>query len=365
VFKESEKIRMCKAGLWCINKKLFINSQQIGNLAVGHRLIRGKEYLSKEMLEKTLKDYPVEPNEIEKFKKLLNDVCVVDENAFNEKILDEFTLIENYLLADRKRVAQLEKDYNQLNYLAANLGHQFLLPVQAIVAISRNLEIDLKKNNKNHEYLVQMAQDILTETRKLAFTADNIRGLIAGDADIHRYEFRTTNIAPLIDDTIKLFSKEAIQKGVIIKDPIFKLYPNPELRLSEPHLRQVFFNLMSNAVKYSFRKAEGSERYITILCEPDHQDGRKGFSIKISNYGVGITSNELKEKIYERGYRGELTRDFSRIGSGLGLSIVKKIIEDHRGKVELSCEIRGVREPGRQSAPYLTTAKIFLPIKGP
>jgi two-component system phosphate regulon sensor histidine kinase PhoR len=92
-------------------------------------------------------------------------------------------------------------------------------------------------------------------------------------------------------------------------------------------LKQVFDNLIRNAVKYS----GGSK--IELIVE----EGDEDVTIKIRDNGVGIPQSEL-DRVFERFYRTEKVRSSNVSGTGLGLAIVKHIIEAHGSKVTVNSE---------------------------
>lgn len=102
--------------------------------------------------------------------------------------------------------------------------------------------------------------------------------------------------------------------------------PNLEISVDPDRLQQVFINLMSNAVKYS--KENGR-----ILMETFEGEGIVGILIK--DNGKGIPKEELPY-IFERFYRADKSRNRMTGGAGIGLTIVKSIVEAHGGKVKVS-----------------------------
>jgi len=166
----------------------------------------------------------------------------------------------------------------------------------------------------------------------------------------------------IILDTVRLFRKEATKKGTILEDPIIsKNLFSSIIEISEPHIRQVLFNLIHNAVKYSYQSTSQSNRYVRIYCKEYVQKKpyKEFYRVEISNYGVGITPEELlKELIFKDGYRGILSRDRSRIGSGFGLGRVKEIVEAHNGKMKIKSRLVG---HDSKIDPYITTVIICIP----
>ena len=116
-----------------------------------------------------------------------------------------------------------------------------------------------------------------------------------------------------------------------------------------------FNNLYSNAVKYSYTGMAKKERYITTECDEEILGGQKYFSMDVSNFGVGILQDEIdSEKIYIPGYRGILSLDRNRTGSGVGLYLIREVIvRIHNGKIEIVSE--------NKESGYLTTVKVMIP----
>ena len=235
-----------------------------------------------------------------------------------------------------------------------HLVHAVLMPIQSIVADAENLFTESPDNSE----LKEIAEDVLQETIKLSFIVENILRSLIEERDEYKHKFSNVNIYPIIKDTVDLFRKQAKRKGIIINNPVETNVPTSYVEMVEPHIKQVFFNLMHNAVKYSYTSTKDRERYITVNCT----SYRNFYCVEISNYGIGVMPDELT-KIFEPGYRGKLTRDRQRTGSGFGLSTAKSLIEKiHHGKIEVESEQTGF---GQEIDPYKTTVKCCIPFTQP
>ena len=104
--------------------------------------------------------------------------------------------------------------------------------------------------------------------------------------------------------------------------------------------RQVYYNLIDNAIKYSgnSRKIEISLALQGDLC------------ISIRDFGIGIERKDL-DKIFDRFYRSEESQKLGIKGSGIGLTLVKRIVEAHEGRVKVESQ------PGKGTVIY-----IYLPV---
>jgi two-component system phosphate regulon sensor histidine kinase PhoR len=110
----------------------------------------------------------------------------------------------------------------------------------------------------------------------------------------------------------------------------------------EARLREVFDNLLDNAVKYSSKSGE-------IRLEADRAGDQ--IALSVSDDGIGISQEDLP-RIFERFYRADKARSRELGGTGLGLAIVKHIAQLHGGRVEAESEL------GRG-----TTIRVVLPLK--
>jgi signal transduction histidine kinase len=123
-------------------------------------------------------------------------------------------------------------------------------------------------------------------------------------------------------------------------------------------------NLLHNAIKYSWRRERSSPAWVEIrVYRQDHR-----VCIAFENWGVPISAREIEEgMIFELGYRGTLSTDRGRLGTGVGLTDTRDIVHKHRG--EIVVESRPARpwgpdDPDREEyyrQPFLTTFTICLP----
>jgi len=360
-FDIGDGLQLSPIGLWCLSMPLIAKQETIGIITVGYVLIKGKEAESKSILKQSLHAKGSSPAEIEYFLNLLESIGAIDEGKFNEKFLRELCLVGKYIEAYRQRETKEEERFNNIKNLSQNLAHQFLLPIQSILANSENImkEYDSLNAICRTVEMMDMIHDIFLEVQKLALSADNLRNWVSLEHDIYRYDFSRSSIFPIIMDSINLFRKEANYRNITINDPHIIGDAVPLLKISQEHLKRVFYNLLNNAIKYSFDGSPSHKRFIDITCKysGDH------YVIEISNYGIGMLPEEIESgKIFEVGYRGKLAKDRNRYGSGLGLSSVKKITEDHGGDITVKSIPMSSKHDQMFYQPYLNTISISLPL---
>ena len=218
----------------------------------------------------------------------------------------------------------------------STVSHEFKSPLTSIRQMSEMLFNEkIKTESRKKEYYEIM----LEQSERLSHLIDNILDFSKIEEGKKAFRFEKTNLTELIDHVKLVFQKSIANEGFSVSSSISETLP--ELVIDKEAIQQVLYNLLDNAYKYS-----GESKNIEIIVEST------GDSIKmnVKDFGIGI-SREDQNKIFDRFFRGgnELTRSVK--GSGIGLTIVKKIIEAHHGTVSLDSI------PGKG-----TTFQVTLPI---
>jgi signal transduction histidine kinase len=145
----------------------------------------------------------------------------------------------------------------------------------------------------------------------------------------HSFRFSEVKLDAIVSDVVKEFENSARRNG---KTVVWSATPEdfPFIPANAEGLRQVFINLIDNAIKYS---GEGGE--VSVSLEAD--DSKKVVFARVSDTGPGIPQEDW-ERIFVRGYRVEDARDRKpkEVGQGLGLYIAKLIVEKHKGRISVA-----------------------------
>lgn len=144
--------------------------------------------------------------------------------------------------------------------------------------------------------------------------------------------FKKTNLSTLIKDQVELLRPFAKDKKVKIKT---KLDKDVFAKIDSMYLGQAIFNLLDNAVKYSALN-EKKKPEVTILLTQEKRNVR----IDVVDNGIGIPKDKLNH-IFDRFYRVDKGRSRKAGGFGLGLSIVKRIIDKHNGEITVESDNTG------------------------
>jgi signal transduction histidine kinase len=207
----------------------------------------------------------------------------------------------------------------------SNVSHELRTPLASIRVFGEFLKLGrVKEPGKIREY----GEYIETESRRLTQLINNILDFSKIESGQKTYHFESTDAEHVVLDTLKTFEVVLEQNGFSVKleRPDRRL---PQVVIDPEAIAQAFINLLDNAVKYS-----GDSKEIEVRM------AEKGDFVTISvvDHGIGIASEE-RDKVFEKFYRvgNALVHDVK--GSGLGLSIVKHVVEAHGGKVTVESEI--------------------------
>ena len=163
--------------------------------------------------------------------------------------------------------------------------------------------------------------DCVEEADRILTMLNTLMDISEAETGAMKLHLEEMNISDLIKDTVELYAHVAEDKKVLLHTS----YPsNLFLNADANRMRQVMANLTDNAVKYT----PSGGRIDLEAFQRDHQA-----VITIKDTGVGITSEEAP-KIWNRLYRGDQSR--SQRGLGLGLSLVKAVVQAHNGRIEVS-----------------------------
>jgi DNA-binding response OmpR family regulator/two-component sensor histidine kinase len=143
-------------------------------------------------------------------------------------------------------------------------------------------------------------------------------------------EVKETNISEIITDISEAFKEECKNKSIDLK-----CFADNNLIgfIDVKKVEKALWNLLSNALK--FTKPGG---VISIHAEEEIIGGKKNLKLIVSDTGIGISQNE-KNKIFDRFYKAKNSQSLNKEGTGIGLSIVRELVEMHHGKIEVETNL--------------------------
>lgn len=214
----------------------------------------------------------------------------------------------------------------------------------------RDLEWRISKGQLSPEQTTHALNLILREVNFFRVMVHNYCGAIMRHQQLVLNKKRV-KLESLIEEIIDLFMFSAADKGV---DIITRVASTAIFFIDRELVYRVLVNVIDNAIKYSYSSVESSiRRHITVEARRHSVQG--DWVISVASYGVGITEEEISSGyIFEYGNRGMRAADRGRGGTGIGLAEAKRIVEAHKGKIQVTS-----REMTTEA--YLTTVKIILP----
>jgi signal transduction histidine kinase len=200
----------------------------------------------------------------------------------------------------------------------SNVSHELKTPLALIRLFGETLELDrVKSPEKAPEYY----RIITAESRRLTQLIDNILDFSKIEAGRKQYELARCNIADVVEDVLSTYKYQLLNTGFELTADVRR--DLPAALIDRDAISQVVLNLVDNAVKYSTDVKK-------VVVRTLERDGN--IIVEVSDSGIGIPRSEHK-KIFEKFYRVSTGSVHNTKGSGLGLAVVKHIVEAHRGQV--------------------------------
>jgi signal transduction histidine kinase len=232
----------------------------------------------------------------------------------NTKELDMLTDSINHLAGSLFDLERLRKQ------LTADVAHELRTPISILQS---HIEAILEGVWEPTSDRLQSCYD---ETVRIGKLVGDLENLAKIENDNLKLEKIQVKLKDLMSKTIISFEENLRDKNLTAR------MTGPDITVSaDPgRMTQVLFNLLSNAIKYSDPDAD-------ILLETQENEGFAGFIIR--DQGIGIPEDELPY-IFERFYRADKSRNRLTGGSGIGLTIVKSIVEAHGGYVRVESRLQ-------------------------
>jgi signal transduction histidine kinase len=208
-------------------------------------------------------------------------------------------------------LAKLKSDF------VSNVSHELRTPLALIRLYAETLELGrISGTGKQQEYY----EIIRKESERLTSLINNILDFSRIESGKKEYTFRETNVADLVRTTLESYRFEIEQNGFVFEQKIDDV---PPLWVDREAIARSLLNLVNNAVKYS-----SNEKYLSVRLYRHNS----GVNLEVTDHGIGIPAKE-HVKIFEKFYRVGDPLVHNTKGSGLGLSLVRHIVQAHGGEV--------------------------------
>jgi len=205
----------------------------------------------------------------------------------------------------------------------SSVSHEFRTPLAVIYSAGENLSDGVIRDEHK---ITNYGNLIKREGKKLSTMVEQILEFAGAKSGKRKYDFQSVEIGNVIENAISECRPLIKEKGFTIEQEIAENLP--PISGDRQALTQAVQNLIANSIKYS-----DGEKFIKISA----RNGNDKIKIAVEDKGLGIEKNEIG-KIFEPFYRSKKVVDAQIHGNGLGLSIVKQIVDAHDGKIFVNSE---------------------------
>ncbi len=269
--------------------------------------------------------YRVEKFIYKRVKKIYDNVSLLDASTLGQqKITTNMeTLTKEVLLFAQNKKLEIEALKIRENYrreFIGNVSHELKTPLFTVQGYLETLIDGALKDNEVREKYLKRANKGVERLIFIVKDLDMITKLEVGDLNLEKEEF---NIVELINNVFELLEMKASKQNILLTfDKIYR--KKIIVRADKDRIQQVLTNLIVNSIKYG-RQGGTTEVSVENLI-------MNKILVRVTDNGEGI-KNENIPRLFERFYRVDKSGSREQGGSGLGLSIVKHIIEAHNEKI--------------------------------
>ncbi len=247
----------------------------------------------------------------------------ITSEKLNTQIVDARKEVEVQRLVQsfNAMVSRLSQSFDQMRKFNANVAHELRTP---LAILQGENEIALRSGSMPEDIRAILISN-LEELGRLTRIVNDILTLSEAEAGGQVLEKRPVKLKPLIGDLADQMQLLAMERNIRIE---VQDLPDAVIEADDLWLRRAILNLLDNAIKYS---RDGGIIGVSMTC-----DAAKA-RVSIKDDGIGIAARDLPY-IFDRLYRADPARNRNNGGAGLGLALVKWVVEAHNGQVTVSSE---------------------------
>ena len=241
--------------------------------------------------------------------------CCAPVRTASGKLFGSVTLFED--VTDQKKIDRMKSEF------VAMVAHDLRSPLASIQQLVWAAQSCAERAPKRRTRLLERIDTRLTEQLVLIGRLLDLSKLESGEFPL---ELRRCRGDAIVRDVVDLCQPRADGKHIVLTH---RAHHEPWwIEVDRNQIHGVLLNLIDNAIKYT---PEGGKVCVTESAAGDT------FIVEVADTGVGIEQQELPQ-IFDRFFRSNSVRDQTIAGSGLGLSIAKRIVEAHDGHIEVASE---------------------------
>ena len=258
-----------------------------------------------------------------RLRRIMSSMRIIREGDYSHKVTmggnDELTFLgaEVNDLTERLQISEGKR-----RQFVSDAAHELKTPLASIKLLADSV----LQNEMDTETVREFVGDIGSEADRLNRLSQKLLALTKGEAEVDDEPGEIVEMAPTVRRVIKMLRNQADEKDLSITVELDRDSP---VLIPAEDLYQVVFNLVENGIKYN---RQGGVLRITL-------DRTEEFGVlKVSDSGVGIPE-DAREHIFERFFRVDKARSRASGGSGLGLSIVRNLVERNQGRITVESRL--------------------------
>lgn len=266
-----------------------------------------------------LSGYLIAGTFVKGIKRIITSVRKIESGNYSERVAHgtEGAEINQLVDAFNDMTHKTEKLLFELKTISDNMAHDIKTPITRMRAMAE-MSLGTSKDN-------ELASDVAEECRNMLLTINTMLEITQTECNLGKSVGSALDFAAIAEDTVNLFSTIAEDKDVVIKTDL------PEAPLpftgNKVQIHRLIANLLDNAIKFTPPQGTVS---ISVKSDADN------VLLTVADTGCGIPQKDV-EHIFDRFYRSDTSRNLP--GNGLGLSLVKAIVESSGGQVFVSSEV--------------------------
>jgi len=257
-----------------------------------------------------------------RLRKIMVSMRIIREGDYSHKVKmggnDELTVLGNEFndLVERLQVSEQKR-----RNFVSDASHELKTPLASIKLLSDSI----LQNDMDSETVKEFVGDIGNEADRLNRMTQKLLSLTRIESQ-EDSDCEIVYISPTVDRVVRMLTGIASESNISIETQIIQ---DSSILIIEDDLYQIIFNLVENGIKYN---VPGGKLFVIL----DRQDDNA--IVKVKDTGVGIPHDSVGH-VFERFYRVDKARSRKSGGSGLGLSIVRNMVERNGGRISVESTV--------------------------